>query len=367
MIRIAYIVGGLPFGGVENWLFDIALRLKGLASHQCRIFNVSGTGLKLPEFRAAGLDVVCIGCSEAATSTHRFDTALRLRRELKQFSPDIVHTLHFSGDYFGRIASLGLRSAVVTHMRNVKREKKFYRRLANKVLSFVTDAYISTSRAVEEVVDLDHNVFRRKKYVLHNAVDTGRLECNPHDLHAMYGLRGRILVGLGRFYDQKNFEGAIRALKILVDGGRDVSLVLVGDGRKWAMYDALARELGLQDRVALTGYRRDVGAFLRGADILVMPSLFEGFGNVHLEAMHCGLPAVVSRFVPSLEIAAEASVVCDCSPESIAAGVIELLDEPQRCRELADAGRRIVGLHTMDRYMARLFAIYDEVLRQSCR
>lgn len=367
MIRIAYVIGGLPFGGVENWLFDIALRLKGMSSHQCRIFNVSGIGLKLPEFQAAGLDVVCIGSSDASTSTHRFDTALRLRRELKKYSPDIVHTLHFGGDYFGRIASLGLGSSIVTHIRNVKREKKFFRRVANKALSLVTDAYISTSRAVDEIVDLDHNVFHRKKYVLHNAVDTGRLDCKPHDLHAMYGLSGRILLGLGRFYDQKNFESAIRALKILVDGGRDLSLVLVGDGRNWAVYDALALQLGLQNRVALTGYRRDVGAFLRGADILVMPSLFEGFGNVHLEAMHCGLPGVISRFVPSLEIASEASVVCDCSPESIAAGVAELLDDPRRCRQLIEAGRRIVGQHTMERYVDRLFSVYDEVLRRSGR
>jgi glycosyltransferase involved in cell wall biosynthesis len=96
-----------------------------------------------------------------------------------------------------------------------------------------------------------------------------------------------------------------------------------------------------------------------------MPSLFEGFGNVHLEAMHCGVPGVISRFVPSLEIGAEASGVSDCSAESIASGIADLLDHPEKYRELVARGRRIVPEHTIERYLERLYAVYDEVLASS--
>ena len=114
MRKIAFVIGGLPFGGVENWLFDIALRMKRGGAHACRIFNVSGTGVKMSEFEVAGIDVVCIGNSNAAASTHRLDTALRLRRELKRYDPDIIHPLHFRGDYFERIAAIGLGVPVIT-------------------------------------------------------------------------------------------------------------------------------------------------------------------------------------------------------------------------------------------------------------
>jgi len=362
MIRIAFVIGGLPFGGVENWLFDIALQLKNSGTHECRIFNVSGTGVKLPEFRAAGLDVVCIGASNSAASTHRLDTVLRLRREFGKYAPDIIHTLHFSGDYFGRIAAIGLGIPVVTHLRNMKREKKKSRRFFNKLLSSCTDAYISISRAVEEVVEQDHNIFRRRQYLLYNGLDTSRLECEPHDLRAMYGLQGRIVIGIGRYVEQKNFESLIRAVGILLGRGRDVSLVLVGEGSRRDRYDALIAELGLQGRVALTGYRQDVAAFLRGSDILAMPSFYEGFPIVHLEAMYCGVPGVLSRFVPSLEVCSEASVVSDCSAESVAEGIDALLADPEKYSALADAGRRIVAEHTIEKYLQRLFAIYEEVM-----
>jgi glycosyltransferase involved in cell wall biosynthesis len=361
-MRIAYVVGGLPFGGVENWLFDIALRLKEKNSHNCRIFNVSGTGLKLPEFLAAGLDVVCIGSSDAAASTHRLDTALRLRDELRKYAPDIIHTLHFSGDYFGRLAAIGLGIPVVTNLRNVKREGKATRRFFNKVLSFATDAYIANSEAVDRVVRMDHNIRGRRQFVLHNAIDTAKLDCAPHDLRGMYALQGRIVIGIGRYVAQKNFENLIEAVKMLLDEGRDLSLVLVGEGSSRGRYEAMISESKLEGRVALAGYRQDIGAFLRGADILAMPSLFEGFGNVHLEAMHCGIPGVISRHVPSLEIGEEASVVCDCTPESIAAGIATLLDDPRKYEDLVTAGRRIVAEFTMQRYMERLFSIYAEIL-----
>jgi glycosyltransferase involved in cell wall biosynthesis len=360
--RIAYVVGGLPFGGVENWLFDIALKLQASDAYECRIFNVSGMGLKLPEFQAAGFEVVCIGASDGSTATHRLDTALRLRGELKKYGPHIIHTLHFSGDYFGRIAALGLKVPVLTNIRNVKRETKPVRRFCNKLLSFATDAYLSNSRAVDAVVERDHNVSRRRQFLLYNAIDTRRLDCEPHDLRSMFGLRGKIVLGIGRYVEQKNFEGLIRAVKLLVDEGRDVCAVLVGEGRLRGLYEEMIDKLGLRGRVALAGYRQDVGGFLRGADIMVMPSFFEGFGNVHLEAMHCGIPSVISRFVPSLEIGDEASITCDCSPESIASGIVTLLDDPRKYGELVEAGRRIVSEYTMDRYMDRLYSVYSEIL-----
>jgi glycosyltransferase involved in cell wall biosynthesis len=364
MIKIAYVVGGLPFGGVENWLFDVALRMKNSKTYTCKIFNISGTGLKMPEFYAAGLDVVNIGKKNSAASSHRLDTAFLLRKKLKKYSPDIIHTMHNSGDYFGRISSVGLDVPVLTHIHNTKKEKKISRRFSNKLLSYFTTAYISVSNAVNDVVDSDHNLFKRKKFVLHNGIDTSRLDFEPHNLCAMYGLSGKIIIGIGRYVEQKNFDGLIGALKILVESGKDVSLVLVGEGSKRDLYESMVSDLGLQGRVVLTGYRTDVGAFLRGSDILAMPSLFEGFGNVHLEAMYCGIPAVVSRVVPSLEVCSEASLVCDFSGESIASQISVLLEHPDLYQKLADAGRRIVDGYTIERCMDRLFSIYAKTLRE---
>ena len=367
MIKIAYVVGGLPFGGVENWLFDIAKLMKNSNEFTCKIFNVSGTGLKIPEFYDSGLCVENIGTGNKSASSHRLDTTLSLRNKLKMYSPDIVHTMHYSGDYFGRISSIGLSVPILTHVHNTKREIKISRRISNKILSYWTDCFLSVSKAVEVIVGADHDLFKRKKVVIYNGIDVSRLQCDAHDLRSMYALKGKIIVGVGRYVCQKNFECLIRSVKILLDSGCDVSLVLVGEGGSRKIYESLIMDLNLEGRVVMTGYRQDVGAFLRGADILGMPSFFEGFGNVHLEAMYCGVPCVVSDVVPSLEIARSASLVCDFSPESCALKIKELINNPEKYKEISEEGRRIVQDYTIERCFERLCRVYRELVHDSAR
>ena len=365
MIKIAYVVGGLPFGGVENWLFDVAVRMKNSKTYTCRIFNVSGTGLKVPEFQNAELDVINIGNGKSSASSHRLDTAFCLRKELKKYSPNIIHTMHNSGDYFGRIASIGLNIPVLTHIHNIKREKKLGRRFFNKILSYLTSGYISVSKAVEVVVDSDHNFFKKDKFILYNGIDTSRYEIEKYDLREKYGLSGHIVIGVGRYVTQKNFENVIRALKILIDKEYDVSLILVGDGSMRSVYESIIENLNLTKKVILTGYRKDVGSFLKGSDVLVMPSLYEGFPLVHLEAMYCGVPAVVSHVVPSLEVCEEASLICGFSPESISSQISILINDSALRQHKKQVGRRIVKDYTIECCMERLFDIYSQILERS--
>ena len=156
---------------------------------------------------------------------------------------------------------MGLSIPVITHLRNVKREKKVVRRIANKLLSFWTDAYISVSRAVEQVVELDHNKFKHRQFILYNALDAKRLNCDPYDLRSMFGLQGYILIAIGRYVAQKNFNGLIQSVKILLSSGINVSLILIGEGDQRRDYEIMIDKLKLRDRIILTGYREDVASF----------------------------------------------------------------------------------------------------------
>lgn len=366
-MKVAYVIGGLPFGGVENWLLDLTRKVAELNIFEYKVFNVSGAGVKMPEFIQGGVDVVCIGSGYSSLATHRVDTALKLRAQLLEYSPDIIHTLHFGGDYFGRIASLGLNIPVVTHLRNIKHEKKIWRRVANKILSAATNMYLSVSQAVAEVVAQDHNLFKKPSRVLYNAVNPEKFDVPAHDLAAMYGLSGKIILGVGRYVAQKRFDLLLQALKIVLDSGRDMSVVLVGEGGEREALEQLVRDLALEKKVVLTGYRQDVPQFMRGADLLVAPSDFEGFSIVLLEAMFCGLPAIVSRFVPALEIAGESALVCKRTPESVAECIIKIMDNAGLHIAMSQSGIHNSALYTIESYAYSLVAIYDELLSKKER
>ncbi len=362
MLKIAYVIGGLPFGGIERWLYDLCLewRRNGLA--RARVFNLSGTGNLMPEYLAAGIDVVSVAGGIPAIASHRLDTSLKLRGLLKEYAPDVIHTMHFTANHHGRTAALGLGIPVITHLRNIKRERKWTRRFLDKAHSYGTDLYLAVSRAVAKVVQADHNMAGRPVRVLYNALEPSRLDFEPLDIRAAFGVEGPYIVAVGRYVPQKNLDLLIWAVRVIADAGEKASLILVGEGPERPGLEALARELNLEDRVKLAGFRSDVPAFYKAADIFAMPSDFEGFPIAQLEAMYCGLPCVVSRHVPSLEIAGEASLVCRRDAADIAEKLLTLLRDKALREKMAGAAVRLSAPHTMEKYAQTLRGIYRDIL-----
>jgi len=363
-IKVAYVIGGLPFGGVENWLLDLVLALRQGNDIIPYVLNLSGTGNLMPKFAAMGIDVICIGNDKKAINTHKLSTVLALRSKLRQIDPDVIHTLHFSGDYFGRLASLGLGKPVFTHLRNTKSERKGFRRIANKLLSYATTCYFSVSGQVAETVRKDHNVAGRPSYILYNAVDPKKLLVDPIDLGERYGLKGRVIIGVGRFVAQKNFDKLIKAFAILKESVQDVSLLLLGDGDQMAALKDLVGGLNLQGDVCMPGYtnNEDIPGHLKSSYLLAMPSQYEGLPITHVEALFCGLPAVISEHVPSLEIASEASLVCRTEVDDIADKLLTILNDPALHKQLSEAALAIAPRYSIGNYVTELVDYYSKFL-----
>lgn len=360
-MKVAYIVGGLPFGGIERWLYDLCTEFRKNGLVQARVFNVSGTGDLLPEYLAAGIDVECMAQSKRALITYRFDTTRVLRKMLKDYAPDVIHTMHFTANYHGRIAAMGLGAPVIVHLHNIKHERRLSRRIADRLLSYLTTQYIVVSKAVAAVARTDHNLAGRPVAVLYNAITPERLDLPPLDLKGLYGLDPPVVLAVGRYVPQKNFDLLIRAAALLRDAGKPVSLVMVGEGPERPRLESLLAELRLNKTSVLAGFRSDVPAFLKAADVFVMPSAYEGFPIAHLEAMYCGLPAVVSEHVPSLEIAGGASLSCRLDPQDIAAKLDMLLSDAGLRSRMSEQARRAAADHTMQEYALALYGIYRKL------
>jgi glycosyltransferase involved in cell wall biosynthesis len=103
--------------------------------------------------------------------------------------------------------------------------------------------------------------------------------------------RSPVLLGVGRFDEpHKRFSLLIRAFEILSKDYPEWKLKLVGDGPYWDYYRALASRLGLKKRVVFTGSVADMGEHYAQAELLCLPSRYEGFGLVLAEAASYELP-----------------------------------------------------------------------------
>jgi len=184
-----------------------------------------------------------------------------------------------------------------------------------------------------------------------------------------YGLPDRYLFSLGTREPGKNRQAIFRALRRLVDEGRDLHLVVTGQAAWGATKeDGDVAALGLTGLVHFTGYvpREDLPALYNAADAFVFPSLYEGFGLPVLEAMACGVPVVTSNVSALPEVAGDAALLVDPNDAGeIAAAIGRVLDESALAEKMRAAGIERVRTFTWEACALRTIAVYKRLLREA--
>lgn len=154
----------------------------------------------------------------------------------------------------------------------------------------------------------------------------------------------RPLLAMGRLHPNKDFPTLLRALARLPDA----RLALAGEGPQRAALAALARGLGIAERVAFLGWRRDVGALLAASEMLVVPSRIEPLGNVVLEGFSAARPVVAAAADGPRELIADGVnglLVPIGDDAALAAAIAGLRADPARAAALAAAGRAAFEAH----------------------
>ena len=162
------------------------------------------------------------------------------------------------------------------------------------------------------------------------------------------------VVTVGRLVAQKGVDVLLDAWAEVVDALPDWRLAIVGGGPLEAELKTRARELGIENSVSWIGQVPDPFPWLRGAQFFVMTSRFEGTPNALLEAMACGLPAVVSDASPGpceligADDDSAGLIVPVDDAAATAAAIIRLAQDETRRRRLALQARKRAGAHEAD-------------------
>jgi glycosyltransferase involved in cell wall biosynthesis len=172
------------------------------------------------------------------------------------------------------------------------------------------------------------------------------------------------LVSVGMLKEVKNYEYLIEALRLLKGEG-PISLDIYGEGHLRGRLERLIQEAGVN--VTLKGKRPDIHSVLGDYDLLVMPSIYEGFANAAVEAMAAGLPVLVSDQPSFREITHGNALFFDPRDPISLAGLIRSVragsvDLPRLSEEGIALTREHYGAET---YLAKLFAIYDRAMAKS--
>lgn len=153
------------------------------------------------------------------------------------------------------------------------------------------DGVVGVSAGVADDIARLSGLPRDRITVIHNPI-TPLPTARPADPAVLKAWRGETkLVTVGSLKAVKDHATLLRALAI-VRRDRDAGLLIVGDGAERARVEALAGELGLTGAVTFAGFHPTPHSYVEKADLFVLSSRSEGFGNVLVEAMACGTPVV---------------------------------------------------------------------------
>jgi glycogen synthase len=235
------------------------------------------------------------------------------------------------------------------------------------------DTVIACSTFMREQIADVFGVPESSIEVIPNGIDPEDLQ--PHDDEELRRLRAEfaapdesLVLLVGRLVYEKGFQVALEALPEIIDRVPETRFVVAGSGTHEQELRRQAEELGLMDQGTFVGWIGDdvLHSLYRIADVCVVPSIYEPFGLVALEAMASSCPCIVAdtgglrEVVPHDEVGLRFRAR---DPQSLAEMTVRVLDDAKLCRRLTAEAFEHLSRFDWGDVAERTAAVYDELSR----
>jgi len=349
MKKVCFVVPSLAGGGAERVAVQVLSALDA-RRWQRSMYLFKREGPYLADLPAS----VSLASS---TSESRIGRILELRRFVRATRPDLVVSFLSNLSVLAAVkaAAVGTRVVFVlgTPMSAFLNDGDYHWRAPGHRTLFamltragynLADAIATTSQGVSDDLTQHFGVRGDGIRVVHNPIDADAIThavdepLDPADLAAW---KRPVIVSAGRLAEAKNFPLLIDAMAIL---RRRVPacLFVLGQGDQEARLREMIASRGLTDAVRLCGFQRNPWKYIARADVFVLTSHYEGFGNVLIEAMACGVPVVATSSPGPLEVVRhqiDGVIVHEHTAAAVADALESLLRDDGRRASMAAAAR----------------------------
>ena len=338
---------GRAKGGIEAWIYHAAEALLALGHEPVLVAYEDGIGsCPAPD----GVRVVGVKrCAYRIPLLEKWQAHMRLRSDFKKLGEELrpdawwIRSGLMAGSIVGMVDApvLFIQAANMPEYARMERETYYNGRWLHDLYKKVqwwpyfktayyvenrglegscANVYLSKSRR-QEMSDYYGEWVSGKSHVIPPGVDLKKF--TPSKSMRDDGVLR--LVSVCRLVKDKNIQQVIRAVALLVKKGSRIQYRIAGgDGGYEPYLRTLIQTLGVEKEVVLVGETSSVEEFYRWGDVFVLPSVYEGFGNVYLEAMASGLPCLALRPLPGKYLVATDEIIL--SGET---GILTDNDEPE--------------------------------------
>lgn len=292
----------------------------------------------------------------------------RLAERLRILRPEAVHTHLIHADWHGVIAArrVGIRRIYWSgHNDDPFRYRPLIRLIQAYLWRRVTVG-IAISEAVRQFMIKVEFAPPDKVVTVRYGLDPASPPPESRDLfRAELGLSSSAFVfgSVCRLIEQKGLPHAIHAFKSLSGAYPNAHYVIIGDGKMRGELEALIDSLGLRGRVHLAGWRANAAALMNAFDAFLMPSLWEGFGLVVLEAMAARLPVIASNVsaLPEIVVQDETGLLVGAGDTAgLEKAMRYMVGDSEGARRMGAAGRtRLESQFSVARMVEQTVQVYQ--------
>ncbi len=318
-----------------------------------------------------------VACHAIAFSRFPFVRTLRkIHLLIRESNYDLVHTHLIHADfllaYYKRILNPRLKLVSTKHGYQEWYNNRFGFNPEHKRNNFYLKVARFAERQVNKSIAISEGL--QKLYTGLDICPADKLELIPYGFNFPNSLKEekqfrfgeKQLVLVGRLTAFKGHRYALNAMKILKLKYPELRLVFVGNGPEEEALKSLTKKLELEDVVVFTGYSPEARKFMKNSDVVLVPSVSEGFGVVVLEAFSVSKP-IVAFDVPSLNERIEDGINGRLIPayeiEQYAAAIDDLLSHPESMTQYGDAGhKKLVEYYNIKRMTEDTLDFYNDLL-----
>lgn len=383
-MRVLQIVKGLDVGnlhgGAERFAADLSISLqrRGIDVLLCAFFGTDTRAEQQWKTLLSGQGIQCFTATQwmGHRNFSNYLTGIReVERSLRGHQVDLCHS-HFQ---LGTVTSIQLKmgrlTKAVVRTTHVTREweQGWYGKMGEGIFSqwlfpLLVDCEVGVSTEITTHLASTYGarLFHRNPVCIHNAISSSRPIITESEVMPLPKHGEKVIAVIGRLSEEKGQRYLIEAVSKLREMKEPIQLWVIGDGYLRGDLEKLTQSLGLNGMVRFLGQRADVIELLNQIDLVIVPSLREGFPSVILESFAAGVPVIGTNVsgVKELIVDAESGwLVPPAEVNGLAETIHAAMLDTGKQEKFRLAGKKIAENFTIERVTDQYIELYCKLIK----